>query len=191
MIELCIRPERWEICSGIDDKQSRQDLHHTLGEGYHRWNNLSAPWQGACFSRRFDTVGVSLAAEYPAFSHCRADSGQLTGVCPFRCGAMTETRTVYSTSHPSGSSASIARPGTQGFCRIIRGGGRPQPPGVSIEEFWLGFQLRSPVTCFLNAAQPQQEVARITQLRRLSAAEIWPNCNRFTLTQNWNAPFPQ
>ena len=43
---------------------------------------------------------------------------------------------------------------------FIQGGGRIPERGLSIDEFWLGLQLsvRSPVTCFLNAAQPQQEV---------------------------------
>jgi Ankyrin repeats (3 copies) len=58
---------------------------------------------------------------------------------------------------------------------FIQGGGRIPERGASLEEYWLGTQLsmRCPITCLLNAAQPKQEVARITRLRRLSAVEIW------------------
>ncbi len=75
---------------------------------------------------------------------------------------------------------------------LIRGGGQIPERGVSIEEFWLGFQLllRSPVTCFLNAAQPQQEVARITRLRRLSAAEIWAELQQVYANPELERPLP-
>jgi hypothetical protein len=58
---------------------------------------------------------------------------------------------------------------------FIHGGGKIPERGASLEELWLGSQLsfRNPITCLLNAVQPEQDVARITRLRRLSAAEIW------------------
>ena len=54
------------------------------------------------------------------------------------------------------------------------GGHTPERP-LSVEELLLLFQLgmRTPVTCLLNAAQPEQPLGRINRHRSLTADKIW------------------
>lgn len=61
------------------------------------------------------------------------------------------------------------------FDSFIEQGGNVPMRGASLQELWLGGQLmiRGPMTCLVNELQPEQDVSRITRLRRLSAEQIW------------------
>jgi hypothetical protein len=81
---------------------------------------------------------------------------------------------------------------TPEYWAYFGGGGQLPERGASLEELWLGGQLplRTPMTCLLNVAQPEQEVARITRLRRLSAAEIWSELEHVYANPVLDRPFP-
>jgi hypothetical protein len=66
----------------------------------------------------------------------------------------------------------LLRPEYEAYLRA--GKHLPERP-LSVQELWLLTQLglRTPITCLLNSAQPEQPVERIRRLRRLPAAGIW------------------
>jgi hypothetical protein len=61
------------------------------------------------------------------------------------------------------------------FHSFIERGGNVPMRGASLQELWLGSQLmiRRPITCLVNELQPDQDVSRITRMRRTSADRIW------------------
>ncbi len=73
---------------------------------------------------------------------------------------------------------------------FLESGGKPEMRGHSLEEEWLLFQLgiRSPITCLINSAQPEQPTGRINRFRRLTASGIWEELQRWYENPAFNRP---
>ncbi len=71
------------------------------------------------------------------------------------------------------------------------GGQVPRRP-LSLEELWLLGQLvlRSPITCLLNSAQPEQPLGKITRHRRLSTSRIWAELRAWYENPSLDHPDP-
>jgi hypothetical protein len=73
---------------------------------------------------------------------------------------------------------------------FLDSGGKLETRGRSLEEEWLIFQLglKSPITCLLNSAQPEQPVGKISRLRKIEAKEIWIEFKRWYDNPSFDRP---
>lgn len=78
------------------------------------------------------------------------------------------------------------------FREFLNAGGRSPKRGMTVEEHWVTGQLanRQPLTCLLNAAQPSQDLGRISRARRLSPAALVAELEAFYGNPKLESAYP-